>query len=101
MKLKLLYLKEDLYSLYLISILLKYYVLFDNQSYEHFKVGTKFESDHKIVLDTDDVRFGGHSRVSPSYDHNFPIIKEEWQGRPNHIKIYLPNRCAIVFKSIE
>ncbi|CAD8081375.1 unnamed protein product [Paramecium primaurelia] len=71
------------------------------QSYEHFKVGTKFESDHKIVLDTDDVRFGGHSRVSPSYGQNFPIIKEEWQGRPNHIQIYLPNRCAIVFKSIE
>ncbi|CAD8120775.1 unnamed protein product [Paramecium sonneborni] len=71
------------------------------QSYQHFKVGTKFNSDHFIVLDTDDIQFGGHSRLSPSYNKPFKLFQEHWQGRPNHIQIYLPNRCAIVFKSNE
>lgn len=32
---------------------------------------------------------------------NFPYIKEGWCNRPNHIKLYIPSRTAIVLISSE
>lgn len=42
-----------------------------HQSFEHYRIGTKWDREHKLILDTDSVNepshnkamFGGHSRV--------------------------------------
>lgn len=79
-----------------------------HKSFEHYRIGTKWPTEHDLVLDTDGVLqidlctkalFGGHSRVSEGYKQPFPVLREEWNGRPNYIQIYLPNRCALVFKA--
>lgn len=37
------------------------------KSFEHYRIGTKWLCDHKLVLDSDDERFGGHNRVKDAY----------------------------------
>ena len=43
----------------------------------------------QLVLDTDDIDFGGHGRVDPS--HHYPVDAE------GIMKIYSPSRCGLVF----
>ena len=38
------------------------------KSYVNYKIGTKWNSDHKIVYDTDSIEFGGHDRLSQAKD---------------------------------
>lgn len=55
------------------------------KSFEHYRIGTRFEGDHELVLDSDEERFGGHSRLRDAYKQKFPLIKEPWCNRPNYI----------------
>jgi len=70
------------------------------QSYEDYLVGTWWPYEHKIVLDTDEARFTGKDRLRAGHEKAFPIIKEPWSNRPNHLKIYLPSRTALALKPI-
>lgn len=45
-----------------------------NQSFEHYRIGTRHNEDHEIVLCSDDPEFGGHTRVDKSV--KFPVVKE-------------------------
>ena len=70
-------------------------------SYEHYRVGTEYPNDHKIVLSTDDIEYGGSNRVSKEIIYN-PIKCEKddkVNDRSYWFNIYIPSRCAIVLKS--
>ena len=69
-------------------------------SFEHYRIGTKWPYEHIIVLDTDEPRFNGHNRLSHGHLNPFPIMKSHWMGRPNYIQLYIPSRTAIVLKAL-
>lgn len=65
-------------------------------------MGTNWGSEHVIVLDSDEHRFGGHNRLEPaSRKIFFPIFKTKWQNRSNFIQLYIPNRTAIILCAEE
>ena len=59
------------------------------KSFEHYRIGTKWGSDHMILLDTDEGILGGYDRLKYGHDNYFPIIKEKWNNRPNYIQLYI------------
>lgn len=71
------------------------------KSFTDYKIGTCWEGEHKIILDTDRNEFGGHSRVCP--DPSKPIMAQadDFNNRPYSLYLYLPNRCAIVLKPLK
>ena len=52
------------------------------------------EGTYKVVLSTDDGKFGGYSRVDTSKKYKTVRTPAGWVG----FKCYIPNRCAIVLK---
>lgn len=70
------------------------------QSFEHYRVGTKWPYEHITVLDTDERRFAGHGRLEHGHCNSFPIMKTAWQGRPNYIQMYIPCRTGIILKPL-
>jgi len=42
------------------------------RSYENQAIGTKWSSEHFIVIDSDDERFGGHRRLDKAHGIWFP-----------------------------
>ena len=72
-----------------------------NKSYENYKIGTKWGTRHKIVLDSDEFRFFGKGRLEYGHDHFFPIIKEGWNNRPNQFNLYIPSRTCMVLIAEE
>ena len=71
------------------------------KSFEHYRIGTKWGSDHMILLDTDEGILGGYDRLKYGHDNYFPIIKEKWNNRPNYIQLYIPCRTGIVLIAQE
>ena len=71
------------------------------KSYENYKIGTKWATQHKIVLDSDEFRFFGKGRLEYGHDHFFPIIKEGWNNRPNQFNLYIPSRTCMVLIAEE
>ena len=72
-----------------------------HQSFEHYRIGTKWASEHFIVLDTDETRFDGKDRLKLGHSISFPIMQENWMNRANYIQLYLPSRSAIVLIAKE
>ncbi|CAG2180918.1 unnamed protein product, partial [Oppiella nova] len=66
-----------------------------NKSFPDYRIGVEKAGKYRIVLDSDEQRFGGHSRV----DHNtdFFTQPEGWNGRRNSLLVYIPSRVALVF----
>jgi len=72
------------------------------KSYEHYKIGTHWSSEHIIIMDSDAKEFGGHNRLEPANKKTFfPVTKGTWQGRNNSFQIYIPNRTAIILCAEE
>ena len=67
-----------------------------HKSYEHYRIGTTWQSEHVILLESDAAEFGGFNRLAPAHNIFFPVMREKWQGRANFIQLYIPNRTAIV-----
>lgn len=53
------------------------------KSFTDYKVGLNSSGSLKIVLNSDNVEYGGHNRI----DNNiaYPTISGEWNGRQNHV----------------
>ena len=71
------------------------------KSYENYKIGTKWGTQHKIVLDSDEYRFFGKGRLEYGHGHFFPIIKSGWNNRPYQFNIYAPSRTCMVLIAEE
>ena len=65
-----------------------------NDSYRDYHVGVLDSTDYRLILNTDDARFGGHDEVHA--DQVYPLHNVPWHGRPQSIQIYLPARTALV-----
>ena len=66
-----------------------------SKSFTDYKLGVEKPGDYKIVLDSDDAEFGGHSRLDHSVSH---LTKPDgFAGRRNSIMLYIPSRVALVF----
>lgn len=72
-----------------------------SKSFENYRIGTKWGTDHIILYDTDSLELGGNCRLEPGKKNRFVPIKGLWQNRPQSIRVYLPNRSAIVFVAEE
>jgi 1,4-alpha-glucan branching enzyme len=72
-----------------------------SKSFENYRIGSKWASEHIILLDTDEIRFGGSDMLNYGHSHFFPIIKEKWMNRPNYIQLYIPSRTAMVLTAKE
>ena len=72
-----------------------------NKSFENYKIGTKWGTRHKIVLDSDEFRFFGKGRLEYGHEHFFPIINEGWNNRPNQFNLYIPSRTCMILIAEE
>jgi 1,4-alpha-glucan branching enzyme len=72
-----------------------------SKSFETYRIGTKWASEHIILLDTDESRFGGKDMLKYGHKNYFPFIKEKWLNRPNYIQLYIPSRTAMVLIAKE
>ena len=68
-----------------------------HKSFENYKIGTFWNSDHISVLDTDSSEYGGQNRLDWNRKNFLPLYEEGWNNRPYSINVYLPSRTAIVF----
>ena len=71
------------------------------KSFENYKIGTKWGTKHKIVLDSDEFRFFGKGRLEYGHGHFFPIINQGWNNRPNQFNLYIPSRTCMVLIAEE
>ena len=71
------------------------------KSFENYRIGTKWGTQHKIILDSDEYRFFGKGRLEYGHSHFFPLIKEGWNNRPYHFKLYVPSRTCMVLMAEE
>jgi len=68
-----------------------------SNSYENYRIGTFWNSDHICVLDTDRSEFSGQNRLEWNKTNFLPINNDGWNDRPHSISIYIPARTAMVF----
>ena len=71
------------------------------KSFENYKIGTKWGTKHKIVLDSDEFRFFGKGRLEYGHGNFFPIINQGWNNRPNQFNLYIPSRTCMVLIAEE
>lgn len=69
------------------------------KSYTDYWIGVEFPGTYKVVLTTDDEKFGGFNRVDTSLLHF--SSNESHAGRKHIIKAYLPSRAAFVFARVD
>jgi len=69
-----------------------------NKSFADYKIGVEVSGKYKIVLDTDDVKYGGQGRRDAAVEaHTFP---EGYNGRRCHLCVYLPARTAMLLARV-
>lgn len=66
-----------------------------SQSYTDYQVGVDTPGTYRVVLDTDQPRYGGLNRVSLEARHF--TAPGDFDGRAHSTKLYSPNRTGIVF----
>lgn len=71
------------------------------QSYQDYPIGTLWQSDHFILFESDEERFGGHRRLDGAHNLWFEVYPYEHNKRPNHFKFYLPCRTCVVMCAYE
>lgn len=64
------------------------------KSFTDYRIGTNIPGTYKIVLNSDDSRFSGHSRVDPNCEFFSQNYKHD--NRDYSILTYLPSRVALV-----
>ncbi|KAK4633814.1 1,4-alpha-glucan-branching enzyme [Fulvia fulva] len=65
-----------------------------SSSFTDYRVGVEQAGTYKIVLNTDEPKYGGLNRVQN--DSRFFTTDFEWNGRKNFLQVYIPTRSAIV-----
>ena len=71
------------------------------QSFENYKIGTKWGSEHRIILDSDEDKFFGKNRLSYGHSHRFPCLHESYNNRPYSMNVYIPSRTCMVLIAEE
>jgi len=63
-------------------------------SFTDYRVGVEQAGTYRIVLNTDDEKFGGRARIAN--DTRFFTTDFAWNGRKNFLQVYIPTRTALV-----
>lgn len=63
-------------------------------SYSDYRVGIEVGGKYKIVLNSDEERFGGHSRIDNG--QRFFTTDLSWNNRANFLQVYIPSRVALI-----
>lgn len=75
------------------------------QSFPDYKVGVDTPGTYEIVLNSDDVEFGGHGRIenvtSTGEKQQFFTNNDPWNNRANSLFVYIPTRTALVLQLKE
>lgn len=64
------------------------------KSFPDYRVGVDLPGKYKIVLDSDEGKYGGHGRLDHSTE--FFTESQEQNNRNNSLLVYIPSRTAIV-----
>lgn len=64
------------------------------KSFVDYRVGIEQAGCYKIVLNSDDEKYGGHSRVDN--DTKFFTTDLSWNNRSNFLQVYIPSRVVLV-----
>lgn len=73
--------------------------LHPSESFVDFRVGVDVAGKYKVILSSDEKRFGGFDRISLETEHFTTPM--EWNGRRNWLQVYLPTRTACVLAKID
>ncbi|XP_039600888.1 1,4-alpha-glucan-branching enzyme-like [Polypterus senegalus] len=70
-----------------------------SKSYTDYQVGVEVPGKYKIILDTDEEKYGGHQRL----DHNTEFFSEPkpFNNRQNSLKVYIPCRTAVALVNMD
>ena len=71
------------------------------KSFENYRVGTLWSTDHIFLFDTDQKDIGGYDRLKSAYEKRFVPQKGLQHNRPYSISLYLPSRTAVVLIAEE
>ena len=72
-----------------------------SNSYSDYQIGTHWRSDHMLLFETDEERFGGHQRLNAAHDQWVKVKEQGANNRRYSFQIYIPSRCAIVLAPFE
>ncbi|ESO85219.1 hypothetical protein LOTGIDRAFT_195979 [Lottia gigantea] len=70
-----------------------------SQSFTDYKIGAEMPGKYRIVLDSDSEEYGGHRRLDPNTE--YLTFNEPWNGRKNHLFVYIPSRVVLVLARVE
>ena len=59
------------------------------------------ETDHKIILDSDEDKFFGKNRLQHGHENRFPILYNSFNNRPYSMNVYIPSRTCMVLIAEE
>ncbi|KAG0378707.1 alpha-1,4-glucan branching enzyme [Mortierella sp. AD032] len=69
-----------------------------SQSFTEYRIAVPSAGQYKILLNSDEERFGGHGRVSA--DSKYFSSPEPWGGHQQYIQVYIPSRTALVLVKV-
>ena len=72
-----------------------------DKSYENYKIGTCWKSDHMLLFDSDQQQFGGFDRLKSGYEVRYVAEDVPWQNRQYSVNLYIPCRTALVLVAEE
>ncbi|WVN88438.1 1,4-alpha-glucan-branching enzyme [Cryptococcus depauperatus CBS 7841] len=64
------------------------------QSFADYRVGVDVAGEYKVILTSDESKFGGHDRIDLNGKHFTTPI--EWNERKNWLQVYIPSRTVLV-----
>ncbi|KAF8915344.1 glycoside hydrolase superfamily [Mucidula mucida] len=65
-----------------------------SQSFTDYRVGVEEPGEYKVVLSSDEPRFGGFDNIK--LDGQYFTTPMEWNGRKNWLQVYIPTRTCLV-----
>lgn len=70
-----------------------------HKSFPNYRVGVHVPGKYRVILDSDEKRFGGQSRI----DHNVEYFTEDYKhcNRDHSLMIYVPSRVCLVFAKTD
>jgi len=68
------------------------------QSFTDYRAGVDVAGTYRIVLSTDEKRFGGFENIKTDVD--FVTTDMPWNDRKNFVQVYIPTRTAIVLAKV-
>ncbi|WWC70138.1 1,4-alpha-glucan-branching enzyme [Kwoniella pini CBS 10737] len=67
---------------------------FSPQSFADYRVGVETPGEYKVILSSDEKKFGGHERIDLA--GRYFTTPMEWNGRKNWVQVYSPSRTVLV-----